>query len=810
MRKATAEEVRAVCRWEEISSATTEMIKPLEAIIGQERAVKALEFGLGIEAQGFNIFVAGLPGTGKNTAVQSFLESVAATKPVPPDWCYVYNFREPYRPRVLKLPPGYGRKLAGEMRNFLKQVRQEIPRLFKSDEYAKRREETTAQYARERNALLSRLDEEAGAAGFVIQIGPTGIFIIPAVNGKPLKAEEFDALPEARQKEILERREKIEELVGTTLREVQKVDRQAQEALKELDRQVAGRALDLLLGELKASYSSFPDVLSYLDAVYTDILDSLPLFRHESGEEQQKAPWQQQENPFRKYEVNVLVDNSETRGAPVVVELSPTYSNLFGTIEKEAQFGALITDFTLIRAGSLHRANGGYLVVAAEELFRNAFSWDGLKRALRDRLGVIEDPLERLGFLATKSLRPEPIPLDLKVILLGDSFLYSLLYHFDPDFRELFKVKAEFGVWMERTPENVQKYAAFFATLCQKENLLHLDASAVAKLVEYGSRLAGAQELLSTRFAEIADLAREACFYAQQEGAPYVTAAHVSRAAAEKLYRSNLIQQMIQDAIRKNTILLDLHGKKVGQVNGLSIISLGDLDFGKPTRITATVAAGREGVIDIEREARLGGRIHTKGVLILTGYLAERYHLETPFSLSARLVFEQSYEGVEGDSASCAELFALLSALSGIPLRQNLAVTGSVNQKGEVQPVGGINEKIEGFYDICRLKGLTGDQGVLIPAGNLRNLMLREDVVEAVREGKFHVYLISTVDEGLEILTGMPAGERLPDGSFPPGTVHAAVAARLKALAEQVRAAAGAEREKPAREKHNGEDNGEA
>lgn len=810
MRKATAEEVRAVCRWEEFSSATTEMIKPLEAIIGQERAVKALEFGLGIEAQGFNIFVAGLPGTGKNTAVQSFLESVAATKPVPPDWCYVYNFREPYRPRVLKLPPGYGKKLAGEMRNFLKQARQEIPRLFKSDEYAKRREETTAQYARERNALLSRLDEEAGAAGFVIQIGPTGIFIIPAVNGKPLKAEEFDALPEARQKEILERREKIEEMVGTTLREVQKVDRQAQEALKELDRQVAGRALDLLLGELKASYSSFPDVLSYLDAVYTDILDSLPLFRHESGEEQQKVPWQQQENPFRKYEVNVLVDNSETRGAPVVVELSPTYSNLFGTIEKEAQFGALITDFTLIRAGSLHRANGGYLVVAAEELLRNAFSWDGLKRALRDRLGVIEDPLERLGFLATKSLRPEPIPLDLKVILLGDSFLYSLLYHFDPDFRELFKVKAEFGVWMERTPENVQKYAAFFATLCQKENLLHLDASAVAKLVEYGSRLAGAQELLSTRFAEIADLAREACYYAQQEGASYVTAAHVSRAAAEKLYRSNLIQQMIQDAFRKNTILLDLHGKKVGQVNGLSIISLGDLDFGKPTRITATVAAGREGVIDIEREARLGGRIHTKGVLILTGYLAERYHLETPFSLSARLVFEQSYEGVEGDSASCAELFALLSALSGIPLRQNLAVTGSVNQKGEVQPVGGINEKIEGFYDICRLKGLTGDQGVLIPAGNLRNLMLREDVVEAVREGKFHVYLISTVDEGLEILTGVPAGERMPDGSFPPGTVHAAVAARLKALAEQVRAASGAEREKPGREKHNGENNGGA
>ncbi|MDH7577973.1 MAG: AAA family ATPase [Bacillota bacterium] len=796
MRKATAEEVRAVCCWEGISSGTTEMIKPLEAIIGQERAVKALQFGLGIEAQGFNIFVAGLPGTGKNTAVQSFLEGVAATKPVPSDWCYVYNFREPSRPRVLKLPPGFGKKLAGEMKSFLKQARQEIPRLFKSEEYTKKREETTAQFTRERSALLSRLDEEAGSAGFVIQIGPTGIFIIPAVNGKPLKAEEFDALPETRRKEIMEFREKIEDLVGSTLREVQKVDRQAQEALKELDRQVAGRALDLLLGEFRAAYASFPEVISYLDAVSNDVLESLPLFRVEPGEEQQKAPWPQHENPFRKYEVNVLVDNSETSGAPVVVELSPTYSNLFGTIEKEAQFGALITDFTLIRAGSLHRANGGYLVVAVEELLRNAFSWDGLKRALRDRLGVIEDPLERLGFLSTKSLRPEPIPLDLKVILLGDSHLYSLLYHYDPDFRELFKVKAEFGVWMERTPENVQKYAAFFATLCQKENLLHLDASAVAKLVEYGSRLAGAQDHLSTRFAEIADLAREACYYARQEGASYVTAAHVSRAGAEKLYRSNLIQHMVQEMVQKNMILLDLQGKKTGQVNGLSVISLGDLDFGKPTRITATVAAGREGVIDIEREARLGGRIHTKGVLILTGYLAEKYRHETPFPLSARLVFEQSYEGVEGDSASCAELLALLSALAGIPLRQSLAVTGSVNQRGEIQPVGGINEKIEGFFDICRLKGLTGDQGVLIPAGNLRNLMLREDVVDAVREGQFHIYLISNVDEALEILTGMPAGEREPDGQFPPGTVHAGVVARLKALAEQVRASTGAERER--------------
>ncbi len=645
LREARPEELRAVCRPEEISPATTDLIAPLEAIIGQERAVQALEFGLGIRSQGFNIFVAGQHGTGRNTAVQSFLESVAAAEPTPPDWCYVYNFRDPHRPRALRLPPGRGRTLARDMRNFLKQARREIPRLFKSEEYAKKREETVEQFAREKNALFAKLNEKASEEGFVIQIGPTGIFIIPVVDGKPLKAEEFETLPKEQQEEILARREQLEELVGATFREVQRIERRAQEALRELDRQVAELVLIHLLADLKEKYQDLPEVVSYLDAVYQD------LFRAEPGEEQKPA-WPPPEDPFRKYEVNVIVDNSETSGAPVVVELNPTYANLFGSVEKETHFGALVTDFTLIRAGSLHRANGGYLVVGAEELLRNAFSYEGLKRALRDRLLVIEEPLERLGFLTTKTLRPEPIPLDVKVVLLGEPYTYYLLYHYDPEFRELFKVKAEFGVWMARTPENVQKYAAFFATLCQKEQLLHLDSSAVAKLVEYGSRLAGAQDRLSTRFAEIADLAREACYYAAREGAPYASAAHVQRAAEAKVYRSNLLQEVVQELIRKNVILIDVQGEKVGQVNGLSVISLGDLDFGKPTRITATVAAGREGIIDIEREARLGGRIHTKGVLILSGYLAAQYHLEAPFALAARLVFEQSYEGVEGEKGT--------------------------------------------------------------------------------------------------------------------------------------------------------------
>lgn len=785
--RAMAEEVRAVCTGEELGCARTDEIAPLDAIIGQERAVRALEFGLEIDDRGFNIFVAGPPGTGKNTAVQSFLESMAKTKPTPPDWCYVYNFKEPNNPRAIELPAGKGKLFAGDMKEFIWAVRREIPRAFESEEYAKQREETVETFTNQRNRLFAELNQRAAEAGFVIQPTPTGLFIIPVVDGEPVKDKEFATLPPEKQKELIRRREELEEDVASTFREVQNIERRAHEAVRDLDQRVARFVLGHLLKELREKYADLPAVLAYLEGIEADILSNLSLFRGERETERHAPPWAK-EDPFRRYEVNVIVDNSETAGAPVVVEYNPTYNNLIGRIEKEAVFGALITDFTMIRAGSLHRANGGYLVIPVEELLRNLFSWDGLKRALREREVVIEEAAERLGFLTTKTLQPEPIRLKLKVILLGDPLLYYLLYHFDPDFQELFKVKAEFGTRMDRTPENVQKYAAFFCTLCKKEKLLHLDASAVAKLVEYGSRLAEDQTKLATRFSEIADVVREACYYARKEGADYATADHVRRAIDERFYRSNLIQERIQEMIVRGTIMVETTGAKVGQVNGLSVLSLGDISFGKPQRITVTVAAGKEGVIDIEREAKLGGRIHTKGVLILTGYLTEKYAAEAPLTLAARLVFEQSYEGIEGDSASSAELYALFSALSGVPLRQDLAVTGSVNQKGEIQAIGGVNEKIEGFFDVCRAKGLTGEQGVLIPAANRENLMLREDVVEAVREGRFHIYLVKHIDEGIEILTGVPAGERGPDGSFPEGTIHGKVAARLKEMAAQLKA----------------------
>lgn len=789
MRRATPEEVRAVCCERELDYLKTDSIKPLESIVGQERATRALAFGLEMELPGFHIFAAGLPGTGRTTAIKEFLEVRAKDKPTPPDWCYVFNFKDPYEPKAIELPPGWGKELARDMKNFISAARREIPRAFESEEYVKKRDETIAIFNEKKERLFRELHEKARQMGFLLQPAPTGLFIIPMKEGRPMEEQEFAALPKEAQEDLIRRRKELEAEVTSAFRERQNLDRQAYEAIKELDRQVVNYILEFLQKELQDKYHFSRKVLEYLEEVKKDILNNLPLFRERvEGEERKMMPWLMREDPFRRYEVNVFIDNSSTSGAPVVVEYNPTFNNLVGRIEREAVLGALITDFTMIRPGSLHRANGGYLVIPVEEVLKNPFAWEGLKRCLREGKVIIEDIGERIGLLTTKTLQPEPIPLDLKVILVGTPLYYYLLYLYDHDFHELFKVKAEFGVTMDRNPDNIKNYAAFCSALCAKENLLHLDASAVAKLVEYGSRLAEDQTKLSTRFAILADVIREACCYARKEGVQYISASHIKQAIEARFYRSNLIEERIREMIARGFIKIEVTGRRIGQVNGLSVIDLGDIAFGRPNKITATVAAGREGIIDIEREARLGGRIHTKGVLILNGYLNEKYQREAPLTLAARLVFEQSYEGVEGDSASSAELFALLSALADLPVRQDLAVTGSVNQKGEIQAVGGINEKIEGFYDTVKVMGLTGEQGVVIPAANKDNLMLREDAVEAIREGRFHVYFINTVDEGIELLTGVPAGERGPDGHFPPDTVHGRVARKLEAMAAQIKA----------------------
>ena len=606
-----------------------------------------------------------------------------------------------------------------------------------------------------------------------------------------MSEEEYKKLSSKDKEELKKKQEELTKELKEQIAQLRTEESAVEKQLEDTDREVAGYSISHLFEELRKKYSQLPQVVDYLKEVEQDIIENFEQFKSEpkTSEADPIAAMQAlvRKQAFRKYEVNVLVDNSELKGAPVILELNPTFNNLFGRIEKEAQFGALYTDFSMIKSGSLHRANGGYLVVRIEDLLTNFQSWEGLKRTLRDGKLVIEELGERLGFVATKSLRPEPIPLDIKVVVIGEPLFYYLLLRLDAEFKELFKVKAEFDSRMDKSEANLRDYAAVICRICNSENLKHLRNDALAKIIEHSSRLAGDQEKLSALFADIADILREASFWAEEEGASLIEAKHVAKAIEEKVYRSNLIQQRINEMIDKGVIIIDAEGEKVGQVNGLSVIDLGDFAFGRPTRITASVGVGREGLIDIEREAKLGGPLHTKGVMILNGYITDKYVGDIPLSLSARLVFEQSYEEVEGDSASSTELYAILSRLADVPIKQGIAVTGSVNQKGEVQAIGGLNEKIEGFFEVCRAKGLNGEQGVLIPAANVRNLMLKEEVVAAVKEGNFHIYPVSTIDEGIEVLTGLRAGKRRKDGSFEPDSINDRVQKRLVTLAEKLR-----------------------
>ena len=792
------EKLRNVCDANFMNCESTKDLIPLSEIIGQERAVRALKFGLGIKNHGFNVYVAGYPGTGRKTAVKNFVEAQAKTQPVPPDWCYVNNFSNQYEPKAIKLPAGKGKEFREDLKNFIENVKTALPKAFESEDYVARREATIKGLEDQRKKLIDELSTRAQSEGFVIQSTPIGILLIPVLDGKPLSEEEMLAVPQKTKDKINEKREKLEGEFRNAMRQLIDMERRIHEALKKLNKEVALYALGNQVESLKEKYSTNSEVTTYLKEVENDILDNLQQFIRRGEPEQQlpfPMPWLKEE-PYKKYEVNLVIDNSNTKGAPVVVETNPTYHNLLGRTEKEAQFGALTTDFSMIRAGAIHKANGGYLIVPVEDLLRNPLSYDGLKRDVRDEKMSIEEPEERYGFLSIKTLKPQPIPLTAKIILIGTPYLYQLMFSLDPDFQELFKIKAEFDTTMPRTDEKVLQYGAFVCGFCVKEGLKHLDGSALAKLVEYSSRIIEDQYKLSTQFSAIADIIRESNYYASQENAEFITGVHIRKAIEEKIYRSKLIQEKIQEMITRGFFLIDTVEQKVGQVNGLSVLGLGDFAFGLPSRVTVSIGVGREGVMDIEREAKMGGPIHTKGVLILSGYLNDKFARDKPLSLSARLVFEQNYEGVEGDSASSTELYSILSALSGLPIKQNLAVTGSVNQKGEVQAIGGVNEKIEGFFEVCKSKGLTGAQGVMIPDSNLQNLMLKEEVVDAVKAGKFNVYSVKTIDEGIEVLTGTKAGERRADGTYEEGTVNYLVDKQLREMAEKLKEYQGVQSQK--------------
>lgn len=765
---------------------TTASLDALSGIIGQQRAVSALRFGLGMQQPGFHIYVAGPPGIGKMTAVQTFLEEVAASKPTPHDWCYVNNFEDAYQPKACKLPAGMGRAFQTDMKNLIDGIRIQLPKAFLSEAYGVRRDEIVKALDKQREVVLERINDQAAQAGFLLQMTATGIAMTPMLGGRGLSDIEFQALPITARDEYRVRRETLQQSMKEDFRQVRNLERAAHEQLQTLDQQVALYVVGERVDELLSKYSHLPDVVEFITASRQDILQNIETFKSGDTSDERETPatpWMR-ELPFRKYLVNVLVDNSKTTGAPVVVMLNPSYTNLFGHVEKETQYGMLYTDHTMLKPGALHRANGGFVVLRAEDLLTQFASWDSLKRALRNREVVVEEMGERLGFMSTKTVQPQSIPLDTKVVIVGPANIYYTLYDYDSDFSELFKIKADFDTEMSSDESNIRDFLAFAGTLCARENLLHLDKTALAHLLEYAARLAEDQSKLSTHFGKIATLIRESSYWAEQAEAATITAEHVRKAHREQVYRASLIQDRSRELMLRGTILIDTTGEAIGQVNGLSVYSLGDYEFGRPTRITATVEPGMSGIVDIERQVALGGPIHSKGVMILSGYLIQKFARERPITLTAQLVFEQSYGGIDGDSASSAELYVLLSALSGLPLKQSIAVTGSMNQHGTVQAIGGINQKIEGFFDLCKARGLTGEQGVLFPQSNVQELMLNDEVIEAVRAGQFHLWAVETIDEGVSIMTGMPAGERTENGRYPEGTVNGRVSQRLRDMLE--------------------------
>lgn len=772
----------------------TDELVPLEDFIGQDRAMDSLEFGLAVHRPGYNIFVTGLTGTGKASAIKSYVEKAVEKRKqqtesyLPDDWCYVDNLADSGSPQTVRLPAGRGKVLRDQVEELLATIRAEIGRALGSEEYQRQRQALVEEGQTAHRELLQSLEAEARAAGFLIQISPIGVNLIPLVEGQPMDPQQFAALPEAERQSIEERQADLMRKVGETMKRLGAVQKEAMQRIQALERRAAEVALGRPFQELLAQYRDFSDAVSYLESLRDFTLGNIGLFQ-EKEEAAPTPPYQPspERDPALAFRVNAFVDNSGAQGPPVIIESNPTWSNLFGKVERRAIMGTYVSDHTMLKPGAVHLANGGYLILNVRDLLLNPGVWEALKRVIKTKEARLEEPFEQLGFLPPYGLRPQTIPIEEKIIVTGDNVLYRLLAQYDEDFWELFKVKADFDFQIDRTQGNLEAYAAFICSRCQNEGLLHFSNGGVAKVSEYGARFVADQHKLSSRFGQMRDLLVEADYWARQDGAAMVGSEHVQKAIEQKLYRSKLVEERIRELIAEGTLMVDVDGEVVGQVNGLAVYDLGDFSFGKPSRITAKTFMGRRGVINIERESQLSGRIHDKGVLILSGYLGYKYAQNKPLSLSASLCFEQSYEGVEGDSASSTELYAIISSLSGLPVQQGVAVTGSVNQKGEVQPIGGVNEKIEGFFDVCKAKGLTGRQGVIIPCQNMRNLMLREEVVDAVRQGQFHIYAVRTVDEGIEILAGVAAGEKAADGSYPEGTVNYLIDQRLSELAEGLR-----------------------
>ena len=764
---------------------TTEELTGIETGIGQDRGIKALEFGLNVDIKGYNLYLEGPSGVGKTMYTKHYLEKLSKKKKTPCDWCYIYNFDNPNEPIALPLHAGQGKEFKEHMDAFIKDIKNDLKSTFDNDDFEKEKALITQTFEAKRNELMEKLNKKSAKYGFQVKSSQNGIYMMPTINGKAIEQDEFDKLDDETKQNFEDNSTIVQEQILQVISEIKNIERETQAKLSEWQSNVALLTINAHINYIKSKFKRNKKINTFLENIKKDILKNIDYFLVEPTENQQQVgPRPEQPKPWQNYRVNLFVDNSNQEGAPVVMDSDYSYHTIFGKLEYENYYGSLKTDYTMLKPGLLHEANGGYIIFQAHDLIENGICYETLKKALRQKQILLENTADPRSPMVMVSLKPEPIPLDIKVIIIGSEEIYQTLLAIDDDFRKLFKIKVEFEDSSDNTVENMNKLAKFIHGYCNQEELPHLDTTAVAKIIEYSSRLADNQDKLSTRFNDLSQVIGEAATWATMNKSKVVTAEYVDMALSERINRIKKYDSMYMEMIKENTLLIDTKGSKVGQINGLTVMNIGDYTFGKPVKITANTYTGKTGVINIEREVDLSGSTHSKGVYILSGYLGEKFAQDIPMSLTASICFEQLYNGVDGDSASSTELYAILSSLSGVPINQSIAVTGSVNQKGEIQPIGGVNEKIEGYFQICKMRGLDGSHAVMIPIQNTKNLNLNQEVVDAVKNGLFHIYAISTIDEGIEILTGVPAGKRDSKGKFPAGTVNYLAYDKLKKYAE--------------------------
>lgn len=778
-------DLKMTCNTSIFDFETTEELEPIQSGIGQDRGIKALEFGLQVNVKGYNLYLEGPSGVGKTMYTKNYLDKIASKQRPPHDWCYIYNFDNPNEPIAVDLPAGQGKEFKEAMEGFIKEIKKDIKKTFNNDDFEKEKALIKQEFETKRSALLEQLNKEASKYDFQVKTAQNGIYMMPVVDGKAIEEEEFDKLDEEIKKQYEEKSTIVQEQIMNVIGQIKEIERLSDKKISEWQSNIALLTVNVHINYLKSKYKRYKKINQFLTNIKQDILKNISAFLDTDENKNQQAqvpqnPMNKKQDPCLNYRVNLFVDNSNREGAPVIMDSNYSFNNIFGTIEYENYYGSLKTDHTMLKPGLLQQANGGYIVFQAKDLLANPACYENLKKALRVKKVGIENVSEQRSSMVLVSLKPEPIPLDLKVVLIGNDSIYQTLLAMDSDFRKLFKIKVEFEETAAISKENVNKLAQIIHGFCENEELPHLDKDAMARLIEYASKLAGSHNKISTRFNDLIQVVGEAATWAKISRSKTVTAKFIDKALEQRVERVKKYDERYMEMIKENTLLINTSGFEVGQLNGLTVLTIGDYSFGKPAKITVNTYTGKSGIVNIEREIDISGPSHSKGVYILSGYLGEMFAQDIPLCLTASICFEQLYNGVDGDSASSTELYGLLSSLSGIPINQSIAVTGSVNQKGEIQPIGGVNEKIEGFFQICKMRGLDGSHGVMIPIQNVDNLQLSDEIIDAVKNKKFHIYSVSTIEEGIEVLTGVPAGKKDKDGHFPAGTINYLVYEKLK------------------------------